>query len=220
MKISPDSLVCLDVYCDQYPIRIDLVYAQADHKDNIFKTAIYKSDAKLWCHKDLAEITLKAAEICYKETGYIFEIKDSLRPVEAQEKMQDTDIVRANPHWCEQPNRLLSPPGGGGHPRGMAIDIILVTENGDEVDMGTSFDHLSEDPMQNPAARAYIDFDAQILQNRQSLESAMLCAAHDMGRELLPLPQEWWDFRFPSHYTKTIDPIFDKDLPLDMRMVI
>ena len=201
------------------PLRVDLVYAQGHHKDNIFKTAIYKSDAECWCHVDLFDITCRAAQICHEKSGYIFEIKDALRPYEAQAAMQETDIVKANPHWCEQPNRLLSPPGGGGHPRGMAVDITLLDQNGDEVDMGTSFDHLTEDPAYNPAARNFKGLDDRVLGNRKLLETSMMQAAYEFNRELLPLPQEWWDFRFPYSYAKGFDPIMDAELPLDMQMM-
>jgi D-alanyl-D-alanine dipeptidase len=212
-RISPDDLLCFDDLADTLPIRVDLVYARPDHKDNIFKTQIYKPEARLWCHRDLLNITINAAEICYAETGYIFEIKDSLRVCEAQEKMQQTDIVKANPQWCEEPDRLLSKPGKGGHPRGMAIDIILIDANGEEIDMGTRFDYFTEDKNCNPAARDYTDLHSDILHNRKILEQAMLTAATQAGREVLPLPQEWWDFRFMPAYTNQFAPLYDADMP-------
>ncbi|MGM0421885.1 MAG: M15 family metallopeptidase [Pseudomonadota bacterium] len=218
-QISPDDLRCFDDLGAALPLRVDLVYARPDHKDNIFKTALYKPAAKLWCHRDLFDITIAAAQICYAETGYLFEIKDSLRVCEAQEKMQQTDIVKANPHWCDAPDRLLSPPGMGGHPRGMAIDIILIDANGDEIDMGTRFDYFTTDPACNPAARDYTDFHPDILNNRQILERAMLRAAKHAGHALLPLPQEWWDFRFMPDYSNQFAPLYDADLPEDKKML-
>lgn len=219
MQISVNDLVCFDDYTSTHPIRVDLVYAKAEHKDNMFKEAIYKADAKMWCHKDLAEITLKAAELIYKETGYLCDMKDALRPFEAQERMQKTAICQANPQWFEEPDRLFSPPGCGGHPRGMAVDLILITENGDEVEMGTPFDFLTEDKTNNPAARDYNNFPDQVLKNRKILENGMLDAAKHFNRDLLPLPQEWWDFRFPYDFTEKIDPIYNKNLPDSMKML-
>ena len=52
--------------------------------------------------------------------------------------------VKDNLHWLEEP-RLLSPPGAGGHLRGMAIDIGLEDAQGRLLDMGTVFDYLAED---------------------------------------------------------------------------
>ena len=143
--ISPADLVALDDFTTTHPLKIDLVYAKPEHPDNMFKTKIYRPDARMLGHRELVSIILAAAQICFKKTGWIFEVKDCLRTFEAQALMRDTDIVKAHPQWLEEPGRLLSPPGAGGHPRGMAVDIILVDKNGTEIDMGTRFDFLTED---------------------------------------------------------------------------
>jgi len=217
--IDPLDIIAFDDFTQDYPILVDLVYADADHKDNIFKQAIYKPNTKCWGHKDMVRLTLRAAEICFEETGYIFEIKDCLRPMEAQAVMMETEIVRANPQWTMEPDRLLSPPGKGGHPRGMAVDIILKDNMGAEIDMGTNFDFLTEDRTNNPAARNYTNFSEDVLNNRQILEKAMMTAAAEMKRALLPLPSEWWDFRFMPDETIAFTPISDKSLPKDMQMM-
>ena len=224
IHIDADYLVLLEDFCAAYPIKVDLVYAQPHHPNNLFKTAIYSPKAKMLAHKEMAPVILRAAQICFQQTGWIFEIKDCLRTVNAQELMRNTEIVKAHPHWLEEPNRLLSPPGKGGHPRGMAVDIILLDKNGEEVDMGTAFDFLSEDRSNNPAARNYTNFyddeklNRQVLSNRKMLENAMLQAGQEAGHPLLPLPQEWWDFRFMPDYSNLFNPIADEDLPPEMRM--
>lgn len=217
-RIKPEDLVLLNDFLTTHPLRIDLPYARADHPENIFKVGIYRQEARAWVHHDLAGIILRAAEISFAERKYVFVVKDALRTIEAQEKMRVTDIVKANPHWLEEPNRLLSPPGRGGHPRGMAVDITLLDQAGKEVDMGTVFDYLSPDRKNNPAARDYRDFPAGILENRKFLEDCMLRAAAEKGHALLPLPQEWWDFRFYPEYSNNFAPISDHDLPPSMRM--
>ena len=217
-KIFPGDLVDLAGFENRHPVRVDLVYTQPQHPDNIFKCAIYRPAAKMWAHRELAPIVLRAADICFEKHKYIFELKDCLRTMEAQDLMTKTDIVKANPHWLEEPNRLLSPPGKGGHPRGMAIDIILLTENGEQVDMGTPFDYLTTDRSNNPAARNHTGFSATVLNNRKILEDAMVQAATENGREILPLPQEWWDFRFMPVYANTFEPVSDAALPPDMRV--
>ncbi len=218
-KILPKDLLAFDDFTDEHPIKIDLVYKDKNHPHNIFDVDIYKSTSKLWGHKDMVGLTLLAAKICHDKTGLTFEIKDCLRPVEAQARMLQTPIVQKNIHWTIEPDRLLSTPGDGGHPRGMAIDIILLNEDGSILDMGTDFDHLSEDRENNPAARDFTEFDDQIFKNRLILEQAMMQAAEYKKIELLPLPQEWWDFRFLSSYTNQFLPINDKDLPKEMQMM-
>lgn len=204
-------------------MRIDLVYAKPLHPHNIFKEGIYRKEARMWGHREFVPVILRAAEICHAETKLLFELKDCLRTVEAQEKIFASSIVQAHPEWLEEP-RLFAPPGKGGHPRGMAIDLILIDDNGDAVEMGTPFDHMTENKADNPAARDYVDFgqgqafNDMVHKNRKILEESMMRAASELGRELLPLPQEWWDFRFPHTYTATHAPVYDRDLPLEMRL--
>lgn len=221
LTISPGDLVDMAEFTRMHPLRVDVVYAQADHRDNMFGRAIYRADARMWAHRLLAPIIVSAANICFRQSGCLFELKDCLRPVEAQARMVETDIVRENPQWIEEPNRLLSPPGRGGHPRGMAIDIVLIDENGDEVDMGTRFDHLVKNHrVNNPSARGCRDFPQEVLQNRQLLEDCMKQAAQEAGMDILPLPQEWWDFRFLPDFSNQYRPISDADLPPHMRVVL
>jgi len=223
-SINPEDLVPMDVFEDEYPIIVDIVYTQAEHPENVFKTALYRLNTKLWLHKDMARIVLRAASICFHQQGWKLRLKDGLRTVEAQAAMLETEIVKANPQWiAEGPKRLLSPPGRGGHPRGMAIDVTVQDEDANTVDMGTIFDYLTKDPDNNPAARNYNDFGEntdEILRNRKVLEDAFLKAGEEDGKEILPLPQEWWDFRFPYEYSRQFKPLSDHDLPEEMRMTI
>lgn len=218
IPITADDLVPLENFQSTHPLRVDLVYAQAAHRDNMFKTAIYHPAAQMLCHRMFLPVILDAANLCHAQSGYIFEVKDCLRTVEAQGLMAQTDIVRANPHWLQEPNRLLSPPGKGGHPRAMAVDVILLDGNGDEIDMGTPFDYLTPDPARNPAARAFMDLPPDILSRRKMLEDCMMQAAAKNNLPLLPLPQEWWDFRFPRDFYESYAPVQDADMPADKRM--
>jgi D-alanyl-D-alanine dipeptidase len=119
--------------------------------------------------------------------------------------------------WLMEP-RLFSPPGKGGHPRGMAIDIILETADGAILDMGTAFDYLTPDPAINPAHRDFAGISDTAKRNRRILEDFMVAAAKDLGQPLLPLPAEWWDFRFPKAVLEQYKAISDLDLPPQMRM--
>ncbi len=213
------DFVDLSVFMDDFPIRIDLVYAQKNHPRNIFGEQIYHDKAKCWAHKDIACVALLASHRFYDSHGYFFSIKDSLRTIDAQQRMQETEIVKRNPHWCEEPNRLLSPPGKGGHPRGMAIDITLQDDNGQEIDMGTPFDYLSENPDHNPAARDYQDLPAAVLKRRKDMEDVLMRAAADLNVDFMPLASEWWDYRAPAAVYNKYAPLGDKELPDDMKMV-
>jgi D-alanyl-D-alanine dipeptidase len=203
-KLDVNEIIPLNAFLNTYPIEIDVVYAQKTHPDNHFPD-LYSPEAKImWAHKDIAAVTLRAAQICNELYGWIFKINDCLRPVEAQQGMET----------YEYDPSLVSKPASGAHPRAMAIDIEPIDSSGDLVPMGTAFDYFAENPdLDNPAARNYTKFsdivldNAAIWSNRQKLEFSMRWAATSLGREILPLPQEWWDFR-------EVEAVWDKWKPL------
>ena len=100
----------------------------------------------------------------------------------------------------------------------MAMDVCVLDDTGKEVDMGTPFDYLSEDPEENPAARDYRELPQDILEHRERLETAFMTAAKQLQLTLLPLPSEWWDFRFPKAFSETFLPLKDTELPSQIQM--
>ncbi len=210
--ISPAELVPLDIFLSHAPIKIDLVYADKNHPRNIFDASIYHKTARLWMHQDLVVITLLVARILKDKQNWTLEIKDSLRTVDAQAAMQETDIVKKNPQWMEEP-RFLSSPGLGGHPRGMAVDVCALDQNKAHIDMGTEFDEMTL-----AAGRNFTDLPNHILENRKILEDAFLTAGRAVNKVVWPLSSEWWDFRFPHSYNSAFKALSDSDLPPQMQM--
>lgn len=218
-RLLPENFLPLDLYTERFPIRVDLAYAH-DRSPNIFGK-IYHAHARLWAYKPLAKAVLAAAQYTYDTNRLHIVTYDSLRTTDAQAKMAETPIVKAHPQWLREPNRLLSPPGAGAHPRGMAIDVALAHEDGSLLDMGTVFDHLAEisDADYNPAHRAYAHLTEEHRANRDLLNKAMLYGADKAGIELHLLESEWWDFRLPRVFYEQYAPLSDADLPPFMRMV-
>lgn len=210
-KIAPDSLVCMKSTAE---MRIDVAYAREDNL--LFGERIYREDAQLWLHEDLAAIVKKASETLFQQ-GFRLVLYDGLRTTDAQAKMLETRTVKANLHWLAEP-RLLSPPGAGAHPRAMAVDCTLETKSGKLLDMGTPFDFLAETPAAegNPAHRNHPHHNASIIENRRILNDAMLEAAQSLNTALFLLPQEWWDFRLPIY--EDFEALSDDDLHPEMRM--
>lgn len=202
----------LDLFLDDEPIKIDLPYQNADHPRNIFKTKLYHDDARCWAYKDLAAITILAARIVSKRHDWELQIKDCLRTTDSQAAMAQTNIVKANPQWMQQP-RLLAPPGAGAHPRAMAIDVCALFSDGSQVDMGTPFDW-----MEPASARDYSNLHADHSKNRQQLEQAFIQSALYLKQDFIPYPAEWWDFRYSNTYYSQFDAMSDKNLPPQMQM--
>lgn len=217
--LTPDQFISLDSYTRSHPIRIDLAYA-FDRPPNIFGP-IYHAYARLWIYKPLGQAVLEASRFVYDTHRLHMIAYDSLRTTDAQAAMMETPIVKAHPQWMEEPNRLLSPPGAGAHPRGMAVDVALAREDGSLLDMGTVFDHLAEisDEDHNPAHRFYRYLKDEHRQNRELLNEAMLHGAKQAGIDLHLLESEWWDFRLPRAYYEQYAPLSDSGLPPYMRMV-
>ena len=210
--IHPQALIPMDIFEEKGRLRVDLAYAGSDS----FCGAIYRKNARLWLHEDLATIVVLASGLCQKRHGSGLVIYDGLRTVSAQEKMGQCAAVKAHPHWLEGPDRVISSPGMGGHPRAMAIDVTI-----EDAEMGTAFDQFPEGgagPETNRAHRAYMNLPEAIKQNRKNLEACMMDAARILGLTLIPLSVEWWDFRFPAEYTNQYAPLDEIDLPAQMRM--
>lgn len=207
----------MDRLARENAFRVEVAYAKPDNL--LFGERIYLPDVQLWLHEKLAGIVAMAAKACFENYGLSFILYDGLRTIDAQEAMLRTKRVRGNPEWLSE--NLLSRPGMGGHPRGMAVDIGLENEKGELVEMGTEFDFLALDSSaeKNPAHREYKNLSQEARKNRAALTSSMMGAAKKLKTPLLPLPQEWWDFRLMPDYFNSYAPLADADLPPEMRMV-
>lgn len=217
-KISPETLVAMDEFAgEEKGLRIDQVYKDGAHPENIFGAAIYRAEAKFYLHEILVPILVLAGEEA-AANGVTLVLKDGLRTTEAQALMAETEISKANPHWFQEP-RLLSAPGQGAHPRGMAFDVTMVRSGTNEMfDCGTPFDYLTPDPTHNPAERHHEHLSAEARANRQLLDDLVLGAANSIGVPLHPLSTEWWDYRMPMDFWKIYAPLSDAELPPEMRM--
>ncbi len=205
----------MDLFAGAEPVAIDLVYADAAHPENIFKTALYHRDARLSLHKDLAKIVLAVARDLHDHEGWTLVLKDGLRPVESEQAAMETQTIKDNPHWLEGPNVLFSKPGTGAHPRGMAIDVSVTDARcAEPVNMGTVFDEMTAH-----SARDYNGFEKAVLNNRRILEQSFIAQAARLGLPMLPLPSEWWDFRFPRSHYEQWSPLREGDLPLPLRTI-
>ena len=168
-------------------IQVNLMYA-AD--SNFTGVVLYDDLREAYLHPEAAEALLKAQkELHTLFPGYNLLVKDAARPMSVQKKM--FRVVQGTP----KANYVANPAKGGGlHNYGLAVDITIADENGNELPMGTPVDHLGPE--------ANIDREEQMVvrgviseterQNRLLLRRVMTTAGFK------PLRTEWWHFNLVS----------------------
>lgn len=106
--------------------------------------------------------------------GYKIKIFDCYRPLDVQKKMW---VIVSNPSYVADPSK------GSIHNRGAAVDITLVDFDGNELDMGTDFDHFGKE-----SAHLYQDLSETVLNNRKLLREVM----EDSSFKIIK--SEWWHY--------------------------
>ena len=150
---------------------LDIRYATSD---NFTNTQIY-TEPNCYLHKEAALKLYRAIENA-DALGFTIKIFDAFRPKEAQFKL-----------WEHTPNEdfLAHPEKGSPHSRGVAVDLTLIHGDGNELDMGTSFDDFSISS--NHGEIEDISVEAQI--NRYILLGIMSTAGWDFYKN------EWWHYQ-------------------------
>lgn len=168
-----------------YPFVLSPVYYQQGLSDNasiLLRRAV--ADKLLHLQKERLE-------------GLSFKIWDGYRPKDVQQNLFDrayADLKTANPDWddeklygetsifvapADKTDRV--PP----HATGGAVDLTLVDESGEELDMGTGFDHFGPE-----AAFESESISMTARENRTFLRTAL------ESQDFAPYMHEWWHFDF------------------------
>ena len=163
-------------------IDIDLRYASAI---NFVGRDLYSPLDCAWLHRHAAEGLEKTiAWLGQRRADVRPLVLDALRPQRVQEQLwaalQGTDLL----------GYLANPVRGSIHSFGMAVDITLVYRNGNELDMGTLFDDLSErsHPALEDTMLARGELSAEQIANRRLLRDAMIHGG------FIGISSEWWHF--------------------------
>lgn len=156
-----------------------------------------------YVRKTVADMLEKAQALL--PVGYRFKIYDGYRPIEIQQQLWDhfrKVVVEKNPGLSEkeidfQTSFFVSKPSldlehPSLHNTGGAVDLTLILEDGDDVDMGTSFDSFKETAWSAYFEKNNSNLDAR--ENRRILYHAML----DAG--FTNLPSEWWHYDYGTKF--------------------
>lgn len=171
-------------------IKVDLMYAK---DDNFTGVKLYDDFNGAYLHPSAAAALLKASDELHKlHPCYNLLVKDASRPMSVQRTMYR--VVRGTPKapYVSNPKN-----GGGLHNYGLAVDVTLVDENGNELPMGTKVDHLGVeaniDKEETLVRRGIISETER--QNRLLLRRVMRAGG------FIPLRSEWWHFNLVSRAT-------------------
>jgi D-alanyl-D-alanine dipeptidase len=180
----------IEITADSYDIELDLVYATAR---NFTSQPVYKN-ARCYLHPDAAACLQRSISLA-RGLGLRLKVFDAFRPSEAQWLL-----------WEHSPNPdfLADPERGSPHSMGVAIDLTLINNQGQELDMGTPFDSFSPRAFHGDKA-----IPSQAQKNRMLLLGLMTCAGWDFFKN------EWWHYQL--HNARAQYAIMsDNDIPKSM----
>ena len=165
--LADTLFVRLADYSDDF--EYELRYAT---ENNFLKAKVYDC-AECYTRVKTARALLLANKE-FMDNGFKIKFFDCYRPNDVQYKM-----------WAIVPNPqyVANPVKGSIHNKGGAVDITLVTLNGEELDMGTDFDFFGK--------RAYhdnLDLPKPVLDNRSLLKETM----EKYG--FWSIRTEWWHY--------------------------
>jgi len=157
----------------------DMKYATTD---NFLKAKVYDC-AECFLRLKTVKAIIKANAVFMKK-GYKIKFFDCYRPLDIQKKMWQ---IVSNPSYVADPAK------GSIHNRGGAVDITLVDRNGNELDMGTPFDHFGIEASHN-----YDQLSRKVKKNRALLKKVMTQNGFNS------FDSEWWHYNLQSALTDKV----------------
>lgn len=172
LKDLPDTtFVRLADYSDAFAY--DLRYATTN---NFLKAKVYDC-AECYTRVKTAKALIEANED-FKRLSYKIKFFDCYRPNSVQYKMWE---IVPNPQYVANPKK------GSIHNKGGAVDITLVTMDGEELNMGTDFDFFGK-----KAHHDHTDLPQNVLENRKLLKETM--ERHGFWS----IRTEWWHYNLSA----------------------
>lgn len=147
----------------------DMKYAT---EDNFLNAKVYDCATCILRYKTVKNLI--EANKHFMRKGYRIKLYDCYRPLDIQKKMWQ---IISNPEYVANPAK------GSIHNRGGAVDITLVDQDGNELDMGTKFDHFGPE-----SSHFYSDLPREIIRNRRFLKKIM--EKHNFES----FDSEWWHY--------------------------
>lgn len=199
---APPTLV--DVARLDERFRLDIKYAT---EDNFFGKKVY-AHARCLLRPEVAQSVVKAQQwLDANHAGYVLLFKDCYRPNHVQHVLWDAVKGTSKAAYVANPHTKT----GSIHSYGAAVDLTLVNAKGEEVDMGTPYDHLGK--LAEPRHEARFLREGKLTKtqvaNRRILRDAMT-----KGGGFVIIRNEWWHFNAAP--SKQIRAKYERlDIPFD-----
>ena len=163
-------------------IAVDLRYATPD---NFVGRDLYSPIDCAWLHRDAAAALEQAvAWLAAQRPDHHLLVLDALRPQRVQQQLWDALQGTELLGYIAEPSR------GSIHSFGMALDITIVGPDGQELDMGTGFDDLSE--RSHPALELVLLENGEITEEQVAHRRLLRDAMFQAG--FFGINSEWWHF--------------------------
>jgi zinc D-Ala-D-Ala dipeptidase len=176
-----------------HDVAFDLAYAT----DRNFTSQPVYTNAACYLHPEAVD-GLNAAILLARAQGLRLKIFDALRPSEAQWVLWN---------HTPDPDFLADPRRGSPHSRGIAVDLTLIDQQGQELEMGTAFDAFT-----SLSHHGNDEITAEAQRNRFLLLGIMTTAGWDFYRN------EWWHYQLFN--SRDYPLISDDDLPRSMMRAV
>ncbi len=170
---------------------VDLKYASTD---NFVGRNLYEDFNRAFLHKDaFQKFSLARNKLQSLRPGYSFIVFDVLRPRSVQWLLWNVVVNTPQEIYIANPER------GSMHNYGLALDLSIVDDKGQELDMGTAFDSFQElaQPQKQDEFISLKQLSEKQIENRK-----LLCEVMDAG-SFIQLPTEWWHFdAYPREHVR------------------
>ena len=162
-------------------VTLDLRYAS---RNNICGRDLYQGEREAWLHREAFVRLEEAIAALQRRVPWRLRIYDAARPLSVQAQLF------AQVQGSAQQPYVADPMDHSVHNYGMAVDLGLENEHGQELDLGTPFD--SFDPLAQPQLEAqWVEKGRLSIRQRDQrliLRESMVMAGFRQH------PLEWWHF--------------------------
>ena len=183
----------IEITTATHDVEFDLAYAT---ERNFTSLPVY-ANAICYLHREASEMLVTAIKLA-AALDLRLKLFDALRPSEAQWVLWN---------HTPDPDFLADPRRGSPHSRGIAVDLTLIAQQGQELEMGTAFDAFT-----SLSHHGNDEITAEAQRNRFLLLGIMTTAGWDFYRN------EWWHYQLFN--SRDYPLISDDDLPRSMMRAV